>query len=69
MTPQRVCLYIENQIKSIGQTPPDRFVIKQVLDAIALLTDQVDDPDCEFTNKLHIVLDDLARDLRTECLN
>lgn len=69
MTPQKVCLLIENQIKSVGQTPPNRFITKQILDAIALLTDEVEDPDSIFTKKLQIVLNDLASDLRAECLN
>lgn len=69
MTPQKVCLLIENQIKSVGQTPPNRFITKQILDAIALLTDGVEDPDSIFTKKLQIVLNDLASDLRAECLN
>lgn len=66
MTPEKVCLLISNRITELGQTPPDRLVIRQVLVGLSLLVDGTADPECVFHNKLHVVLDDLARDARED---
>jgi len=67
MTSQKLVKMIQDEIseRDLGK-PLDRDQVMRVLSALALMLDEVGDPDCVFTDKFNRVLADLGGDLRME---
>jgi hypothetical protein len=66
MTVEKVISHIEEEIRKVGLgTPPNKIEIRKVLTGLSLLMDNEADPESVFVNKFHVVLDDLASDVRS----
>jgi hypothetical protein len=57
---------IDHGIESKHSTTTSTNIIIKVLTGLSLLVDQVADPECVFTDKVNIVLNDIARDIRSD---
>ena len=65
MTLEKLATIVAKEIRKNGfGTPPAMSEIHKVLKGLAMLTDEEADPDSIFSNKVRIVLQDVAYDVR-----
>lgn len=65
MTIQKVAKEIQTSMDKIGiREKPTIAEIVNILSGLAILVDYESDPDCIYTNKVNVCLNDLARDIR-----